>query len=94
MIRSFRSKALKRFWQDNDPSGLRPDWVKKVRLLMSRLDVCREPQEMNVPGFGFHRLKGDRDGDFAVKVSGNWRLTFSWEAEDAIDVELEDYHGA
>jgi proteic killer suppression protein len=48
---------------------------------------------MNAPGFGFHALKGDQAGRFAVSVSRNWRITFSWEGEDALDVDMEDYHG-
>ena len=47
---------------------------------------------MNLPGLGFHRLKGNRVGTYAVSVRGNWRLTFGWDGEDAIDVILEDYH--
>lgn len=49
-------------------------------------------QDMNLPGFDFHRLKGNRKGIYAVSVSGNWRLTFRFEAEHASDVDLEDYH--
>lgn len=92
MIKSFRSSDLKRFWEKNDPSGVRPDWVKKVRVFLSRLDVSHLTREMDVSGFGFHALKEDRKGDFACKVSRNWRLTFRWEGEDAVDVDLEDYH--
>lgn len=93
MITSFRSKALKRFWQDADMSGIHPDWRKKVKLLLSALDVAESPADLNLPGFGFHALSGDQAGRFALKVSANWRMTFGWEAPNAIDVDLEDYHG-
>jgi len=47
---------------------------------------------MNIPGFGFHGLSGSRTGEYSVKVSGNWRVTFKFEGEHALDVNLEDYH--
>ena len=93
MIRSFRSRALKRYWTKGDDSGIRPDWRRKVRLVLSRLDASKQPMELDAPGFGFHALTGDQAGRFAVWISRNWRLTFSWEGDDAIDVDLEDYHG-
>jgi proteic killer suppression protein len=93
VIESFESKALKRYWTKGDEAGIRPDWRRKVRLVLSRLDAAREPDEMNAPGFGFHALTGDRTGRFAVTVSRNWRITFGWHGKNAIDVDLEDYHG-
>lgn len=93
MIESFKSKDLKRYWTKGDESGIRADWRKKVRIILSRLDASREPSEMNIPGFGLHPLKGDQSGRFAVWVSRNWRITFSFEGENATDVDMEDYHG-
>ena len=72
---------------------LRADWRKRIRLILSRLDVSKNATEMNLPGFGFHALKGDQAGRFAVTVSRNWRITFSFVGEDATDIDLEDYHG-
>lgn len=46
---------------------------------------------MDLPGYRFHPLKGDRKGAYAASVSGNWRLTFRFASEDATDVDLEDY---
>jgi toxin HigB-1 len=93
MIRSFKSKALRLYWAKNDASGLRPDWIKKVRIVLSRIEVARTPQEVAAIGMKFHALLGDKAGRFAVSVSPNWRLTFGWDGEDAIDIDLEDYHG-
>ncbi|HTV70204.1 MAG TPA: type II toxin-antitoxin system RelE/ParE family toxin [Rhizobiaceae bacterium] len=93
VIANFRNRALKRYWTKGDESGIRPDWRRKVRLILSRLDVAASPQEMDSPGFGFHALTGDQAGRFAVLVSRNWRLTFGWDGENAIEVDLEDYHG-
>lgn len=60
--------------------------------MLLTLDAATAPEQMDLPGYRFHPLKGDRKGRFAVDVSGNWRLTFGWQGMDAIDVDLEDYH--
>lgn len=93
MIRSIRSKALRNYWTRADVSGLRPDWVKRIRLVMSRLDAAAQATELDLPGLGFHALSADMAGRFAVTVSRNWRITFAFEGEHAVDVDLEDYHG-
>ena len=94
MVVSFRSRVLQRYWTRGEEKGLRPDWRKRARLVLSRLDVSRGPTEMNLPGFGFHALKGDQSGRFAVTVSRNWRITFTFDGEDAVEIDLEDYHGS
>lgn len=93
MIESIRNKALRRYWTKGDDAGIRPDWRKKVRILLSRLDAAHAPEDMDVPGFGFHALRHDQAGRYAVWVSRNWRITFAWKSENATDVEMEDYHG-
>ena len=93
MIRSIRHKGLQRFWARSDTSGLRRDWVSKIGRLMDALDLARKPQELAMTGVGFHALRGDLKGRYAMTVSRNWRLTFGWGGEDAVDVDLEDYHG-
>ena len=93
MIRGFRHKGLARFWTRSDASGLRPDWVPRLDRFLDALNLARRPQDLNLPGAGFHALRGDLKGRFAMTVSRNWRLTFGWDGEDAIDVDLEDYHG-
>ena len=93
MIASFKSKALKRLWTRNDGSKIRADWLPKVALMLDRLNASTIPEQLDLPGFGFHPLTGDRAGTFAILVSRNWRITFRWDGEDARDVDLEDYHG-
>ncbi|CAA2143728.1 type II toxin-antitoxin system RelE/ParE family toxin [Methylobacterium bullatum] len=94
MIKSFRSRALKRFWGKGDASGLRPDWVKKITRQLDLLDQAVRPEDMDVVSYGFHALTGDRAGRFSVTVSRNWRLTFGFDGPDAVDVDVEDYHGS
>lgn len=93
MLKSLKNKALSKFWRDNDPSGIRPDWIAKVKMILDALNNAREPNDMNIIGFRFHPLKGDRLGDYSVSVSRNWRITFRIRDGDAVDVDLEDYHG-
>jgi toxin HigB-1 len=93
MIRSFKSKALARYWTKGREGRIKPEWRNKVRLVLSRLDAAERPEEMNAPGYGFHALTGNMRGRYAVSVSRNWRITFAWSGTDAIDVDLEDYHG-
>jgi toxin HigB-1 len=93
MIGSFRSKALRRFYERGDASGLRPDWIGKVTRILDAMETAKVPDELGVPGFGFHALTGDMMGRYALTVSRNWRITFGWDGQDAIDIDLEDYHG-
>lgn len=93
MIRSFRSKALKRFWTKSDASGLRPDWARRIERQLTLLDQASRPEDMDVVTYGFHALSGGMAGRYAVTVSRNWRLTFAFEGQDAVEIDLEDYHG-
>jgi proteic killer suppression protein len=92
MIRSFRSKALKRLIERGDASKLSVPNVERLQRILLRLDTATRPEEMNAPGLRFHGLKGRDKGRFAVDASGNWRITFAWDGEDAVEVDLEDYH--
>jgi proteic killer suppression protein len=91
MIRSFRSRALSAFWHRGDASRLRTDLVERLRLRLSRLDQAIQPEEMNAPGFNFHKLRG-KPVRYTVHVNGPWCVTFGWDREDAIQVDLEQYH--
>jgi len=92
MIQSFKSKALKRYFERNDASKLDARDVRRVRAVLTALEAASSPGELALPGFHFHSLKGDRAGQYAVTVRANWRITFEWDGEDAIRVNLEDYH--
>jgi proteic killer suppression protein len=92
MIRSFRSKGLQRFAEKGDASKLSVQNADRTTRILVRLDSAAEPADMNVPGLRFHSLTGAQKGRYSVTVTGNWRITFGWDGEDAIDVDLEDYH--
>jgi len=92
MIRSFRSKALRRFAESGDGSKLSVQNTDRIRRILLALDASKSADQMNVPGFRFHALKGKFKGRYAVDASGNWRITFAWNGDDAVEVDLEDYH--
>jgi len=92
MIRSYRHKGLQLFAETGSKAGILPAHAKKLRILLSVLDVASRPADMNAPGYGLHPLYGNLDGHWAVSVSGNWRLTFAFSGEDAILVDYQDCH--
>ena len=91
MIRSFRSRALAVFWRTGDASKFRADLAERIRLRLSRLDQITRPEEMNIPGFDFHRLRG-KPVRYTIHVNGPWCVTFEWDGEDVVRVDLEQYH--
>ena len=92
MIRSFEHKGLDRFFAKGDHRGIPAQFAARIERMLDRLDASMKPGDMDVPGYRFHPLKGARAGEYAASVSGNWRMTFRFDAEDAVDVNLEDYH--
>lgn len=92
MIRSFRSRALKRFHDRGEDRHIRADHRDTVRDILARLDASSDPEDMNLPGFHLHRLKGEYAEYWAVTVRANWRVIFRFEAGDATDVDYLDYH--
>ena len=92
MIRSFRSKALRRFFETGDGSKLSVQNPVRIRRILIALDEADSPDEMQSPGWRFHGLKGQDKGRYAVDASGNWRITFGWDGGHPVDVDLEDYH--
>ena len=92
MIRGFRHKGLERYFSKSDRGGINAKQAARILRLLDRLDAAAKPEDMNLPGYRFHGLKGDRKGTYAVSVSGNRRITFRFEDGDAFDVNLEDYH--
>lgn len=92
MIRSFRHKGLERFFVKDDARRIPARSALRIERILDRLDASMRADDMNLPGYRFHALKGEMKGRFAVSVSGNWRITFEMDGEDVIHVDLEDYH--
>ena len=92
MIKSFRHKGLKRFFETNERRGVAPALAGRLRRQLDVLNRARTAADMDLPGYRLHRLKGNRAQTWSVSVSGNWPITFTFEGQDAFDVDLEDYH--
>ncbi len=92
MIRTWRHKGLQAFFETGSKAGIQAAQAVRLGGQLRRLNVARVAQDMNVPGWKLHALKGDSKGHWAVWVSGNWRLRFRFEGQDAILVDYQDYH--
>jgi len=92
MIRTFRHNGLEQFFRTGSVRGIQPKHEKRLRLQLEMVNRARHAEAMKVPGWKFHALKGDHAGHWAVWVDGNWRMTFTFEGEDAILVDYQDYH--
>jgi proteic killer suppression protein len=92
MIKSFRHKGIERLFLSGTKAGIQAAHAARLARQLQRLDVARRPQDMNIPGWRLHPLKGDLAGHWSVAVSGNWRLTFAFDGEDAVLVDYRDYH--
>jgi len=92
VIRTFRHKGLERLFMASTARGVPTEHRARIERMLDRLDAAGRPEDMNIPGWRFHPLRGPQKGRWALAVSGNLRLTFAFDGEDAIDIDLEDYH--
>lgn len=92
MIQNFKHKGLRRFFEKGDRSKINPNHAKRLRLILTALHAAVDVRNLDAPGFGLHRLTGDKKDFWAVSVSGNWRVIFRFENGDAYDVDYLDYH--
>jgi proteic killer suppression protein len=92
MIQSFRRKGLKRLYEDDDPRGVMAEHLAKLRNILARLDAACSVDDMNLPGFNLHTLKGQLKGLMAVTVRANWRVIFRFVDGHAFEVDYLDYH--
>lgn len=92
MIKSFKHKGLQKFYENGSTAGIVPAHRKKLRIRLAALDTAHVIEDMNLPGFRLHRLKGKKQDYWAIDVSGNWRITFQFFNGDAYIINYEDYH--
>ena len=92
-IRSIRHKGLRRFVEENDDRGIRPDLANRIRNILAVLIAAEDIAGVQgPPGWRIHQLTGDRGGTWSISASGNWRITFQLEAREITKLDLEDYH--
>jgi proteic killer suppression protein len=92
MIKSFKNKALEKLYFNDDRSKINPNHASKILRILDRLDASSNPQDMNLPGYRLHELKGKSKGIWSVWVSGNWRIIFGFEGNDVFNIDYIDYH--
>ena len=92
MIKSFKHKGLKRYFETGNTSGIQTKHERKIRMQLAAIDTAIEIDDLNLPGFKLHPLKGNRDGIWSITVNGNWRITFEFIDGNAYILNYEDYH--
>ena len=92
MLGSFRHKGLRKLFESGNSAGVDARHVDRLRKILALLATAESLEDMSLPGLNLHELKGARKGTWSVWVSGNWRVTFRFERNDATDVDYEDYH--
>jgi len=92
MIESFKHKGLERFFATGDRRAIPAQSAARIERVLDRLDASVRAEDMDLPGYKFHPLKGDRAGEYAVTVTGNMRITYRFAGQNAMTVNLEDYH--
>lgn len=93
MIRTFATKSLKALWQRGRVKGIGAKDAERIVEILDALDKATKPEDMDLLGFDFHALKGDRRGEYAVTIRANHRIIFRWDDGDVVRVEKVDYHG-
>ncbi len=92
MIKSFRHKGLRTFFDTGRTSGIRAAHLKRLRMQLAALDTAQTIADMDIPSFRLHPLKGALRGRWSVTVNGNWRITFEFKDGNAYVIDYEDYH--
>jgi proteic killer suppression protein len=92
MIVSFRNKALQELFETGRSSKIDARMQKRILVRLDRLAVAARPEEMNLPGFDFHSLRGFDPTRYTIHVNGPWCITFEFDGNDAARVDFEQYH--
>ncbi len=92
MIKSFRHKGLRTLFESGSTVGVQPIHAKRLRMQLAALDSAQSIDDMDIPGFRLHALKGRMTGRWSITVNGNWRVTFEFQAGNAYFLDYEDYH--
>ena len=92
MIGTFRHKGLRRFFESGSAAGIQPHHAPRLRMQLAALDTAQKIEDMDIPGFRLHPLKGSEKGRWSIWVNGSWRLTFEFQDGDVSLPDYEDYH--
>lgn len=92
MITSFRHKGLRKYFESGSLAGIQPAHANRLKMQLAALDTAQVIEDMDIPGFRLHPLKGSERGRWSIRVNGNWRVTFEFENGNAFVLDYEDYH--
>ena len=92
MIKSFKHKGLRIFFESGNSSKINPEHQKRLRLILTILNAAKDIKDINFPGSGLHQLKGELKGYWSISVSGNWRIIFRFTDSEVSDIDYKDYH--
>lgn len=92
MIKSWKHKGLKLFFETGSKSGITANHEKRLKIILQRLSAAIKPEDMNTPGMQFHKLIGKLSGYYSVSVNGNWRVIFKFNNQHAEEIDYVDYH--
>ena len=92
MIKSFRHKGLRKYYETGSMAGVQASHGKRLRMQLAALDSAQTIDDMDIAGFGLHSLKGKLKGLWSISVNGNWRLTFEFHDGNVYILNYEDYH--
>lgn len=92
MVKTFRHKGLQVFFETSSKAGIQPHHASKLKRQLIRLSAAKNPDYMNIPGWNLHSLTANFAGHYSVSVNGNWRMTFTFDGENAVLVDYQDYH--
>ena len=92
MIKTIRHKGLAKLFESGSTSGVQASHARRLRLQLAALDTAQVIDDMDIPGFGLHPLKGKLKGRWSIWVNGNWRLTFEFKDGNVYVLDYEDYH--
>ncbi|WP_275097432.1 type II toxin-antitoxin system RelE/ParE family toxin [Sedimenticola hydrogenitrophicus] len=92
MIKNFKHKGLERFFTSGSTAGIQVNHARRLEERLQALHTATIIEDMDLPGWRLHSLKGNRAGLWAISVSGNWRIVFEFVDGHAYVVNYEDYH--
>ena len=92
MIKSFKHKGLKKFFESGITKGIQSEHSNKLRMQLVALDTASNIEDIDIPGYRLHKLKGSHKSRWSISVNGNWRVTFDFTESNVYIVNYEDYH--
>ena len=92
MITTFRHKGLRKYFESGSLAGIQPAHANRLKMQLAALDTAQVIEDMDIPGFRLHPLKGSERGRWSIWVNGNWRVTFEFENGNSFILDYEDYH--